>query len=167
MIYRKETIIIDDIIKYLNENRSIAIILGAILASIVGTIIKITAEPISRFARQTCNTIISHTRNQWKNLKTNLHKKASMNREETLQILKEVIEITGRQEDLNTELLRILNKILKEETERYDYHTSSQYEISNDYHHHQLTEIIKANVKVYNKQEEIEKKIEELNRRIQ
>ena len=90
-----------------------------------------------------------------------------MNREETVQILKEVIEITGNQRDLNIELLRILNKILLEEAEPYDYRTSLEdRQISNDYHH-QLREVIIKNRGVEEKQDEIEKKIEELNKKIQ
>ena len=157
---------IDDIIKFLNENKSIPIILGPILAAIITLGIVKIAKPISRNTKQIYNITIRHIKNQWKNLKTNFYKKTPINREETLHILEEVIEITGRQEHLNTELLRILNKILKKETECYNYITSSQYKISNDYHH-QLTETIKETTKISNKQKEIENKIEEFNKKIQ
>lgn len=166
MIRRKETIIIDNIIKYLNENIGVAIIIGAILTPIVGYFLVKISRPTARIARQAYNGTISYTRNQWKNLKINLHKKASMNREETLQILEEIIEITSKQKDLNTEILRILNKTLKKQIEPYDRLISRDYKINIDYHH-ELREIIIKNKEAHEKQDEIERKIEELNEKIQ
>ncbi len=89
-----------------------------------------------------------------------------MNREETLQILEEIIEITSKQKDLNTEILRILNKTLKKQIEPYDRLISRDYKINIDYHH-ELREIIIKNKEAHEKQDEIERKIEELNEKIQ
>ena len=157
---------VDDIIKFLNENKGISIILGSVLAAIITLGIREIAKPISRNTKQIYDKTIRHIKDQWKNLKTNFYKKTPINREETLHILEEVIEITRSQEDLNIELLRILNKILKKETECYNFATSSQYKIDTNYHH-QLTETIKENTQIFNQQKEIENKIEEFKKKIQ